>query len=389
MPTGKLSTFVKSFFAESVQGAMEQARVELGTDALLLNSREAPPEARHLGDYEVVFAASPQPPAPSATPEPLPASEVKALQRQVEEIREMLGRMTSSAATQRSPTEVVSQPLIDAGVEPDLAREIEDKARQRVARRSGSPVRPKPAVRKRRTAIGSPSPTAGLDAQNLLMAAAEEISARFEIAPEIGRVTALVGPPGCGKTTTLVKLAITQGLSHGRAVRLISTDTQRIGGTEQLRTYAAILGAQFQAVESTAALAHAIESAPPSALVLIDTAGYSAAMLSDMGGDLAAFLSRRQDIDTHLVLTASMRLEDLYKTTRLYDGFRPAKVLFTRVDEASSLAGVFCVAARRNIPVSFLAAGQSVPEDLEPATKERIVESLVRQLPSAMEAAAA
>ena len=83
-----------------------------------------------------------------------------------------------------------------------------------------------------------------------------------------------------------------------------------------------------------------------------------------------------------------MRVEDLYQTAQRYDVFRPSKLLFTRVDEASSLAAVFCVAARGNNPVSFLSAGQSIPEDLEPATKERIVESLVRQLPSAMEAAA-
>jgi flagellar biosynthesis protein FlhF len=372
MPTGKPSTFVKSFFAESVQAAMEHARVELGTEALLLNSREAPPEARHLGDYEVVFAAGSEPPA---APAPVHAGEVEALKRQVEEIREMLGRMTPSAAAPRNAGEAVGQALIDSGVEPALAREIENAARQRAARR----LVPR---------IGFPAPAGGLDAQNLLAEAAEEISAGFEVAPEIGRVTALIGPPGCGKTTTLVKLAITQGLARGRAVRLISTDTQRIGGAEQLQTYAAILGAPFQAVESTAALAQAIESAPASALVLIDTAGYSAAMLEDLGGDLAAFLSRRQDIDTHLVLTASMRLEDLYRTAALYDDFHPAKLLFTRVDETSSLAAVFCVATRRNKPVSFLAAGQSVPEDLEPATKEKIVESLARQLPSAMEAAA-
>jgi flagellar biosynthesis protein FlhF len=58
------------------------------------------------------------------------------------------------------------------------------------------------------------------------------------------------------------------------------------------------------------------------------------------------------------------------------------------VDETSSLAAVFCVAARRNMPVSFLSTGQAIPEDLEPATKERIVDSLVRQLPCAREAAA-
>ena len=373
MPTaGKPSPYMKSFFAESVQAAMEQARIEMGPDALLLNSREAPPEARHLGDYEVVFGACSERPA---WPAPSPADGVEALRRQVEEIREMLGGMTVAPIVQRTHGDVLTQTLIDAGVEPALARETAEAARQRAARR----FVPR---------IGSPRPVGASEAHGTLLDAAEEISASFAVSPEIGRVTALVGPPGCGKTTTLVKLAVTQGLAPGRAVRLISADTHRIGGAEQLRSYAAILGVRFEAVESTAALAQAIESAPASALVLIDTPGYGAAMLRDLGGDLAAFLGRRQDIDTHLVLTASMRIEDLYNTARLYDAFRPAKLLFTRLDETSSLAAVFCLAARLNKPVSFLSTGQSVPEDLEPAEKERIVDSLVRQLPSVREAVA-
>jgi len=369
---------MKSFFAESVQSAMEHARVELGPDALLLDSREAPPEARHLGDYEVLFAAGSEPPVSPplpASPGSPPAGGVDALWRQMEEIREMLGRMTPNAPVERSHTEAVAQALVEAGVEPTLAREIGEAARLRASRR----FVPR---------FGAPRPAAGAGAPNLLLEAAEEISASIAVAPEIGRVTALIGPPGCGKTTTLVKLAVSQGLARGRAVRLISADTHRIGAAEQLRTYAAILGAPFEAVESAAALAQAIQSAPSSALVLIDTPGYGAAMLRDLGGDLAAFLGGRQDIDTHLVLTASMRLEDLYNTARLYDAFRPAKLLFTRVDETSSLAAVFCVAARRNMPVSFLSTGQAIPEDLEPATKERIVDSLVRQLPSVREAVA-
>ncbi|SPE23303.1 GTP-binding signal recognition particle SRP54, G-domain (fragment) [Candidatus Sulfopaludibacter sp. SbA3] len=253
-----------------------------------------------------------------------------------------------------------------------MARKLGESARQRIARRSVP-------------CIGAPRPS---EAPNPLRDAAEEISANFEVAPEIGRVTALVGPPGCGKTTTLVKLAITQGLAQGRAVRLISADTHRIGGAEQLRTYAGILGVPFQAVETMNALAQAVDSAPASALLLIDTPGYSPQLLQELGGDLAAFLTGRQDIDTHLILTASMRLEDLYHIAGLYEAFRPSKLLFTRLDETSSLAAVFCVAARRKKPVSFLASGQSIPEDLAPAAKERIVDSLVRQLPSTVEAVA-
>jgi flagellar biosynthesis protein FlhF len=373
MPTaGNPSTCVKSFFAESVQSAMEHARLELGPDALLLNSREAPPEARHLGDYEVVFGACSE---RRVSPAPPAADGMEALRLRVEQICERLDRATPSAALRRSRGETIAQALMEAGVEPALARETAEAAGQRAARRSVP-------------SIGAPRQAGGSDARNPLLQAAEEISASFAVAPEIGRVTALIGPPGCGKTTTLVKLAVTQGLARGRAVRLISTDTHRIGGAEQLRTYAAILGVRFEAVESTAALAQAIESAPPSALVLIDTPGYSAATLPDLGGDLVAFLGRRQDIDTHLVLTASMRVEDLYKTAGIYHACRPAKLLFTRVDETSSLAAVFCLAARLDKPVSFLSAGQSIPEDLEPATKKRIVDSLVRRLPSAMEAVA-
>src|SRR6266542_3754060 len=50
---------IKSYFAASVQAAIEQARRELGPDALIMNTREAPPEARHAGGYEVVFALNP------------------------------------------------------------------------------------------------------------------------------------------------------------------------------------------------------------------------------------------------------------------------------------------------------------------------------------------
>ena len=46
---------IKSFFADTVAAAMREARKELGEEAMLLKSRRAPDESRHLGAYEVVF----------------------------------------------------------------------------------------------------------------------------------------------------------------------------------------------------------------------------------------------------------------------------------------------------------------------------------------------
>jgi flagellar biosynthesis GTPase FlhF len=47
---------IKSYFARTVEGAMATARQELGSDAMLVNSRKTSIETRHLGEYEVVFA---------------------------------------------------------------------------------------------------------------------------------------------------------------------------------------------------------------------------------------------------------------------------------------------------------------------------------------------
>jgi len=52
---------LKSYFAGTVESAMCLARQEMGEEAMLVNSRRSQPEARHLGAYEVVFAASQDP----------------------------------------------------------------------------------------------------------------------------------------------------------------------------------------------------------------------------------------------------------------------------------------------------------------------------------------
>jgi flagellar biosynthesis protein FlhF len=216
----------------------------------------------------------------------------------------------------------------------------------------------------------------------------EEIESRFETSSSLERTTALIGPPGSGKTTAIIKLAVSWGLARGRAVHLISADNYRIAAADQLRTYASILGVPFQSVETTGALARAIEAVPASALVLIDTPGYSEAALAESGGELADFLQRRQDIDTHLVLTASMRPSDLARIADRFRGFAPKRLLFSRMDETSCYAAVFCEAARSGCPLSFFANGQSIPEDLAPASKEPISASLVRELPQLIEAVA-
>ena len=92
------------------------------------------------------------------------------------------------------------------------------------------------------------------------------------------------------------------------------------------------------------------------------------------GADLARFLASHPEIDTHLVLPASMKPSDLARTIDRYKFFQPAKLLFTRLDETDRYGALVSESARRSLPISFLSTGQQIPDDLEPATQARLVE---------------
>jgi len=92
-------------------------------------------------------------------------------------------------------------------------------------------------------------------------------------APTRGTAVMLIGPTGAGKTTTIAKIAARAALIDGRRVGLITLDNYRIGGIDQIRTFAELIGVPLEVAETPAALGELID--PAHELTLIDTAGRS------------------------------------------------------------------------------------------------------------------
>jgi flagellar biosynthesis protein FlhF len=355
---------IKSYYSRTVEDAIAAARQELGADAMLVQSRRTVAETRHLGEYEVVFVTDvPAPPdaaeppygesAPPAAADRL-STDFCDLKRELEAMRRALTRSAYAPLERRgSPPDVCDAyaALTASDLSPELARTIVDGAEGRA-----------PAERGR----------AGFD-----RALAEELQSRIATEPLLGRgearprIVSLVGPPGSGKTTTLVKLAVNYGLAGRRPPLLLSIDTYRVAAVEQLRAYAAILGVAFQVVETPAALAQAIEENRGKELILIDTPGLGFRDL-DWGTALAHFLSTRQDIDTQLVLPGSMKPADLTRVVDAFEMFGPQRLIFTKIDETGSYGPLVNEAVRTGKPISFLATGQRIPEDLETASPARL-----------------
>src|SRR5437879_13225937 len=91
---------LKSYFAGTVESAICLARQEMGEDAMLVNSRKALPEARHLGLYEVVFASAQEPappraePAPPRKPDEAQSPAPQTVAQEMAEMRQQLARIS-------------------------------------------------------------------------------------------------------------------------------------------------------------------------------------------------------------------------------------------------------------------------------------------------------
>ena len=387
---------LKSFFAGSVEAALGLAREELGADAILVNSRQAPPEAKHLGAYEVVAAWMPgeaRPAGTAAEPARTPGEgqtrgqaapvgadeslcrEVAGLRRQMDRMRRAVwhsGLSRGQAVALAGAGADVLPSLLEADIDPPLAHEIAACVQARMA---GDPL------------LGSG--WAPLDAaepsEQLRSALRAEIGRRFSVDPALGgagsgpRVVALVGPPGAGKTTTLAKLAVARGLPSRRPIVLLSMDTFRIASIEPLRTYAAILGVGFQAVATGLALQQALQEHRNKDLILIDSPGFGPRDM-EAAGELATALGAHPKVDVHLVLAATTKSADLTSAVDRFEIFRPSKLLFTHVEETGSFGPAFSEAARTAKPISFLATGQQVPEDLKEAAKDQVIDLILERM---------
>ena len=192
---------------------------------------------------------------------------------------------------------------------------------------------------------------------------------------------ALAGPPGCGKTSALVKLAVRYGVAARKPVQILSADTHRIGAAEELRSYASILGIGFQVLNSPAALRPALQECCHKDLVLIDTAGLARSEM-EIAEEWAEALTADRNIETHLVLPASMRAADLKRVAGQYSIFQPHKLLFTRLDETETVGPILSLSIRLQKPISFFSSGQRIPEDLAPAGLDALLDRIFERCSS-------
>jgi flagellar biosynthesis protein FlhF len=187
-----------------------------------------------------------------------------------------------------------------------------------------------------------------------------------------GGITAVVGPTGAGKTTTIAKLAARWCMLHGsQDLALVSTDGYRIGAREQLMTYARILGAPMYAANSGQELGRVLQRLNSKKLILIDTAGMGPRDVR-LTEQLAALKLGAGRARVLLALPAQGESHALEEIVRAFARVTPAACILTKVDEAASLGGAISAVLRHRLQIAYVCDGQRVPEDLHGANQKRV-----------------
>ena len=200
----------------------------------------------------------------------------------------------------------------------------------------------------------------------------------LHLSPHGSRVVAFIGTTGVGKTTTLAKIAAHFVLEQNFKGALITADTYRISAVEQLKKYAEILGLPVEVVYSAADLRKAITRHRSKDFILVDTAGRSQYNEFQMD-ELKELLTAYPRMEKHLVVSATTKEQDAAEIIDRFSACMPNRIIFTKTDETRTVGMVLNLLAQRELPLSFLSNGQSVPDDIMPATAERLAELLLRE----------
>ncbi len=188
------------------------------------------------------------------------------------------------------------------------------------------------------------------------------------------RIAVFVGPTGMGKTTTLAKIA--GNLSKDKSVGLITLDT-RLGGSDLLRAYARLLELPIEVANSPKRLLDIIKNYANKDFILIDTFGVSPYNQFKIR-DLARYLNvLPTSFITYLVISVTTKEEEISKIVQAFDSLTISSLLFTKIDEADIFGTIFNQMVYTGKPLSYLTTGQRVPEDIEVATPERVIDLII------------
>ncbi|MEQ5775194.1 GTP-binding protein [Thalassospira sp. NFXS8] len=198
--------------------------------------------------------------------------------------------------------------------------------------------------------------------QQLLASALDEI---FEFTPlpekSSPRAIAFVGTPGAGKTLCVAKAAA-RAVMKKRRVAVLTSDTKRAGGVDQLRAFTKILKIPLGIIKSPEDLREQFDASRGADLVFVDTANCNPYIQSELA-TLSEFLHAVPS-EPILVCPAGVDAEETGDIANAFAECGTTRMLITRLDVASRLGGALYGADTGNLSLCNVSMTAQVADGL-------------------------
>ncbi len=192
------------------------------------------------------------------------------------------------------------------------------------------------------------------------------------------KIAAMVGASGVGKTSMIAKLAGMGGLKQGRKLGIITLDHRKIGAVRELEIYSRIFDVPMEAASTKTGLAQSLHRFRNKDIILIDTPGISRNenMLFRRVQDL---LQSVRSLEVQLLVSATIRGKDFNPMVERFKPMNVKNLIFTRLDDVTEYGDIINYLVETGIPASYFSNGSQIPENIEVATLDRLVKSVLKR----------
>lgn len=394
---------IKKITARDMQQALQQIRMELGEDAVIISSAREPVRSiKHLLGRRNVEVTAAVDDAPTKFPEPvgLPAQAPPQLPAEnTVRTRPVSGSPPGAVPERIIPGRIVPtrlpEPILQISGECEnswfrtlLQRELDKEETgldNHIAAKWKSILRQievndsitEVLLKQCSPGIGSPD----LPAEDIFKVyLKEQIIQLLKPAYEGkngARINAFIGPTGVGKTMTLVKLATRYKVVEKKQIAMIAVYNHRFGAMEKLNYYGNIIGSPVDVVMTPTELVRAVEAHRDKDVIFIDTEGRPSMNRSQVL-ELHSFvgaISEPQNL--HLVLSAPTKNRDLIRIANDFRSVGYNRIVMTKMDETDTYGTMLNLVCNTGVPVSHVTNGQNVPDDIERLSPKRFAEIIL------------
>ena len=216
----------------------------------------------------------------------------------------------------------------------------------------------------------------GIDEPRLALLSSIESMFKFAPLPNTAgsNPIMMVGPPGSGKTLAAAKLAARSSMS-GLDIAVITTDTERAGGLEQLQAFTKLMDIDLKVAKSPTALKEVLLETKSCDQVIIDTAGanpFDPTSIKNLARLIGA-----AEIDPVFVLPASTNADEAGEIASIFATIGAQRFLPTRVDVSRRLGSLLTAAYSGGLAFAEVSATAQVADGLSQLTSKRLTQLLM------------